>query len=56
MTGFSSGRRDGVAAVREILSVPDGYMPLNVIPIGHPAESPAAKDKWDPAKVHADRW
>ena len=20
------------------------------------AESPAAKDKWDPAKVHTDRW
>lgn len=47
---------DRVAAVREILSIPDGYMPLNVIPIGYPAESPAVKDKWDPAKVHTDRW
>lgn len=47
---------DRVAAVREILSIPEGYMPLNVIPVGHPAESPSAKDKGDPARVHADRW
>ena len=45
-----------IAAVREVLSIPDGYLPLNVIPVGYPAESPAPKDKWNPAKVHRDRW
>lgn len=33
----------------EIENVPEGYMPLNVIPLGYPAENPPTKDKWNPA-------
>jgi len=54
-TGVYPGE-DRVAAVRKILEIPEGFMPLNVIPIGYPAESPAPKDKWNPAKVHRDGW
>jgi len=54
-TGVYPGE-DRVAAVRKILSIPEGYMPLNVIPIGAPAENPPPKDKWNPIKVHLDRW
>ena len=54
-TGVYPGE-DRVAAVRDILSIPDGYMPLNVIPVGYPAENPPAKDKWNPAKIHYDKW
>ncbi len=54
-TGVFPGE-ERVAIVREILAIPDGYSPLCVIPIGYPAEDPAVKDKWNPAKIHADRW
>ena len=54
-TGVYPGE-ERIAAVREILSIPDGYAPLNVIPIGYPAEDPPAKDKWNAKKIHADRW
>lgn len=54
-TGVYPGE-DRVAAVRKIIGIPDGFMPLNVIPIGYPAETPPPKDKWTPAKIHADRW
>ena len=54
-TGVYPGE-ERVAIVREILAIPDGYAPLNVIPIGYPAEDPAVKDKWAPTKIHADRW
>ena len=54
-TGVYPGE-ERVAAVREVLSIPDGYMPLNVIPVGYPAENPPAKDKWNPAKIHYDKW
>ena len=54
-TGVYPGE-DRVAVVREVLSIPEGYAPLNVIPIGYPAENPTPKDKWNPAKVHTDRW
>ena len=54
-TGVYPGE-DRVAAVREILSIPDGFMPLNVIPLGYAAENPSPKDKWNSAKIHIDRW
>ena len=54
-TGVYPGE-ERVAAVREILSIPNGFMPLNGIPVGYPAENPPAKDKWNPAKIHYDKW
>ena len=54
-TGVYPGE-DRIAAVRGILAIPDGFMPLNVIPLGAPAENPEPKDKWNPLKVHNDRW
>lgn len=54
-TGVFPGE-ERIEAVREILAIPDGYAPLNVIPIGYPAEDPSVKNKWNPAKIHADRW
>ena len=54
-TGVYPGE-DRVAAVREILSIPDGFMPLNVIPLGYAAENPSPKDKWNSARIHIDRW
>jgi len=54
-TGVYPGE-DRVAAVRKILRIPESHMPLNVIPVGVPAESPQPKDKWIASKVHQDRW
>ena len=49
-------RRDRVKAVTEILRLPGNIIPLNVIPVGYPAESPVPKDKWKPENVHYDAW
>jgi len=54
-TGVWPGE-DRIAAARQILGIPEEYAPLCMIPIGYPAENPAVKDKWNPAKVHYDRW
>ena len=45
-----------IAAVRGILGIPEGYVPLNIVPVGYPAEDPQPKDKWDEKKVHYDIW
>lgn len=42
--------------VKEVLGIPEKVMPLAVLPIGHPAESPVPKDKWKPEKIHYGRW
>ena len=47
---------DRVRAVRNVLGFPRRVVPLNVIPIGYPAENPAPKQKWDPAKVRCNGW
>ena len=54
-TGVYPGE-DRVAVVREVLSIPEGYAPLNVIPLGYPAESPMPKDKLNVRKIHRDAW
>lgn len=54
-TGVYPGE-DRVAVVREVLSIPEGYAPLNVIPLGYPAENPTPKDKWNVRKIHHDTW
>ena len=45
-----------VAAVSAALGLPSQVIPLNVIPIGYPAQSPEPKDKWKPENVHYERW
>lgn len=54
-TGVYPGE-ERIAAVRDIVKIPAGYLPLNVIPLGYPAENPPPKDKWNSAKVHYDVW
>ena len=40
-----------VAAVSKALKLPETIIPLCVIVVGHPAESPTPKDKWKPENV-----
>jgi glutathione peroxidase-family protein len=42
---------DRVAAVSKAVKLPETIVPLCVIVIGHPAESPTPKDKWKPENV-----
>lgn len=54
-TGVYPGA-DRMKSVSDILNLPDHIIPLNVIPIGYPAESPAPKNKWKEENVHYDGW
>lgn len=40
-----------VKQVKEILSLPENLIPLNVITIGYPTAIDNPKDKWDPSKI-----
>ncbi len=40
-----------IDVLRDLLHIPDHIVPLNLIPVGHPAEEPQPKNKWDPDKV-----
>ena len=47
---------DRYAPVKELLGIPEKVMPLAIIPVGHPAEDPAPKDKWKPERIHYEQW
>jgi len=43
-------------AVRDVLKAPEHIVPLCVIVIGHPAETPTPKDKWKPENVSYNKF
>ncbi|MCC8039143.1 MAG: nitroreductase family protein [Bacteroidales bacterium] len=45
-----------VSAVSEAVGLPDDIVPLCVVAMGYPSGPAEPKDKWDPAKVHYNRW
>lgn len=47
---------DRVALLKQMLNIPEGIVPLNVVPVGYPAEHPVPKDKWNPDAVHHEKW
>ena len=48
---------DRIAAVRSILSIPERYIPLCVVPVGFPADPSAKpKDKWKLERIHKERF
>lgn len=45
-----------VAGCRSVLGVPEEIMPFALFPLGVPAEPLPAENRFDPAKVHRERW
>lgn len=48
--------QERVAAVKTLLEIPDGVLPLCVVPMGHPAGEQKPKDKWKPENIHYGKW
>ncbi len=48
--------KDREAHVRKILQIPEGVIPLNVIPFGHPVGIEKPKNKYDAANIHQNKW
>lgn len=49
-------KQDRVADFSEMFSLPDNIIPMGLAVIGHPADSPAPKDKWTPDNIHYETW
>lgn len=47
---------DRLAAVKKLLNLPDAVMPLTIIPVGYPAEKKPQERRFDPTRVHYNRW
>lgn len=49
-------REDRMANVSRALNLPVYAIPLNIIAIGYPAETKERPDRFDPARIHYNRW
>mgnify|MGYP002626780407 FL=1 len=45
-----------VERIKTYLGLPATVCPLAIVPVGYPAENPEPKQKWDPEKIHYNRW
>jgi len=49
-------KMERVAALKELLGIPEHVEPLAVLAIGRPAETKPPSDRYDPSFVHHERW
>lgn len=41
---------------KRVLRLPENVRPYSIVPVGYPAGESQAKDKWNPANIHYERW
>jgi len=49
-------REERVNPIRKVLNIPENFVPLNPISIGHPAEEKEPRTQYDELRVHLERW
>ena len=49
-------REERVVGLRKLLGIPENIVPFSLIAIGYPAEVKEPADRFDPARVHQNRW
>ncbi|MFI3282023.1 MAG: nitroreductase family protein [Rikenellaceae bacterium] len=53
---YPNNAQDRVGGMQALLGLPEGVYALSVIVLGYPDSEPTPKDKWDPAKVHYNKY
>ncbi len=49
-------RKSRVGPIKKVLKIPETIVPLNLIPIGHPAEEKEPRTQYDELRVHREQW
>lgn len=45
-----------ISAVRDLLNIPSHIIPFCIIAVGHPAEQKRPSGRFDPSRIHHNRW
>jgi nitroreductase len=48
--------KERVEGIRQLLRLPERVIPLSLIAVGYPADSPPTADRFDASLVHYDHW
>lgn len=49
-------REERVQSFRQLFGIPENVVPFSLIPIGYPAEHKPPSDRFNPSRIHHDRW
>jgi len=49
-------REDRVSGIRKLLALPEHIVPLCIVSIGYPAEIKPRSNRYDPERVHRNKW
>jgi nitroreductase len=49
-------REERIAALRQVLPLPDHIVPLCLLPLGYPAETRGPVERFDKTRIHAEQW
>ena len=49
-------KEDRVSGIRKLLGLPREIVPLSIISLGYPAEKKTRENRYQPARVHQNRW
>ena len=49
-------RKEREAVIRQLVALPENIVPFSLVPVGHPAESKEPAQRFDPSRVHYERW
>jgi nitroreductase len=49
-------RQERVAALRQVLPLPDTIVPLCLLPLGYPAETREPVERYDLTRIHHEQW
>jgi nitroreductase len=47
---------DRVAGMQSLLSMPETIRPVGLVAIGHPEQQPEPQDRFDPTRIHQNKW
>jgi nitroreductase len=48
--------KERTTGMRKLLNIPERILPLSLISIGYPAERVSKEDRYQPSRVHTNRW
>ena len=54
--GIHPVEKESAAVIRKLLGLPEHIIPLCLIPMGYPAQQKSPANRYDPSKVHHNRW
>lgn len=49
-------REERIAAMKNLISLPATIHPFSLISIGYPSETPRQTERFNPSKIHWDKW